>query len=196
MPTDTLTAPGRRPHPQSAAVLDLLHQGVTDTEISNRLQLTRTTVRRIRQAHGLPKQSRQPLTLNQKWELRTQPLTGGHLVWTGERSTGSRTPVLHYKNKVHSAAGIAFRQRTGRDPVGYARAECGLLHCVAPGHVDDTSTRQRDRQALRDLLQMRPAPETCGHGHDQSAHGRRAPDGRSYCRACRLERAGTTTKEA
>jgi len=69
MPADALPAPGRRPHPKTAAVLVLLHQGTTDTEISLLLQLTRTTVRRIRQAHGLPKQSRQPLSLAQKWAL-------------------------------------------------------------------------------------------------------------------------------
>lgn len=95
-------------------------------------------------------------TSHTKPALRTRPKPGGHLEWTGERATGSRTPVLHYKGKVHSAAAIAFRQRTGRDPIGYARAECGLLHCVAPEHIDDTATRLRDRQALRDLLQMRP----------------------------------------
>jgi hypothetical protein len=39
--------------------------------------------------------------------------------WTGSLSTGSRTPILHYRGKVFTAAAIAFRIRTGRDPVGY-----------------------------------------------------------------------------
>ena len=57
----------------------------------------------------------QPLTLVQKWAQRTRALPGGHLVWTGERATGSRTPVLRYKERTFTAAAVAFRLGTGED---------------------------------------------------------------------------------
>jgi hypothetical protein len=183
----------RRPHPKEAAALDLLHQNLSDTEISRRLHMDRTAIRRIRRAHQLPVQPIQPLTLVQKWAQRTRALPGGHLEWSGERATGSRTPVLRYKEQTFTAAAIAFRLGTGSDPQGYVRAECGLAHCVAPGHVLDAATRQRTREALRAQQQMRTPPASCRNGHDLAVHGRHSPDGRVYCQACNLGRKHAAT---
>lgn len=186
--SEQTTGRGRRPHPKEAAALALLHQNLNDHEISRQLSMDRVAIRRIRREHQLPVQPQQPLTLVQKWAQRTRAVEGGHLEWTGERATGSRTPVLRYKDKAHTAAAIAFRLRTGREPQGYVRPECGLAHCVAPGHVFDAADRLQARDALREQQQMRPLPATCKGGHDQSTYGRLTPDGRSYCHGCNLDR--------
>jgi hypothetical protein len=182
------TAPTGRPHPKREQALALIRQGCSDHEVHRRLRMDREAIRRIRRQLAIPTQPLQPLSVEQKWALRARELPGGHMEWTGSLSTGSRTPILHYRGKVFTAAAIAFRIRTGRDPVGHVMPECDLPHCVAPRHLDDAAIRLRDRQALREILQMGPGPSHCGHGHDQDEYGRRSPAGVSYCHRCKLDR--------
>lgn len=182
-------------HPKTDAVQQLIGEGLTNTEIGRILRMERQTVGRIRRELGLPNVPHQPLTLDEKWATFTRPVNGGHLEWTGERQTTSGTPVMRYREHAYTAARIAFRIRHGREPEGYARPECGLPHCVAPAHIDDTTTRLRDREQFRYLLGGRERPETCAHGHNQGQWGRYETDGRSYCHACKRE-AKQTQREA
>lgn len=174
-------------HPKADAVCDLIDEGLTNTAIGQRLHLERQTVGRIRRALGIANVAQQSLTLQEKWAARTRPVEGGHLEWTGERQSTSGTPVMRYREKAYSAARIAFRIKHDREPEGYAKSECGMQHCVAPDHVDDTATRDRDHGALRIVLGMPDRPERCVRGHDQAKHGGVQPDGRAYCRECKAE---------
>lgn len=116
-------------------------------------------------------------TLEAKWQARTVPAAGGHLLWTG-------CSYLRIRGVMYKPARIAFALRTGREPVGYVLPECGLHGCVAPAHVEDQPGRQRIRAALRAVNGMAARPAVCGHGHDQAVHGRYATNGRAYCNTC------------
>ncbi|OEV09350.1 hypothetical protein AN218_23155 [Streptomyces nanshensis] len=163
-------------------------EGLSNGEVHRRTGADRSAIRRIRQQLGIAYVPPKLPPLEEKWEQRTRPVEGGHLEWLGERAKRSGTPVMRYREKSHSPAGIAFRQRTGRDPVGQVRAECDYPHCVAPAHVDDEPGRQRTREQLRYLTGGAERPARCRHGHDQNEHGRYQPDGTAYCEACRRER--------
>lgn len=166
-------------------IVRALRTGQSDTAISRQLRCDRVRVRAIRRSLGLPCVPLQPLTLEQKWATFTKPAEGGHVEWTGERQSASGTPVLRYREKPYSSAAVAFRVRTGRDPVGYVFAECGVRHCVAPAHVEDEPGRARAREQLRLITGRGERPETCVHGHDQAEHGLYESDGRAYCGACK-----------
>lgn len=132
----------------------LLRRGqLSNSGIARTLRVDKHRVGRIRRELGLPNVQPQPLTLEQKWRSKTRPVEGGHLAWTGEHGSTSRTPVLRYKDQCHTAAAIAFRLRTGRAPEGYAYSECGYFHCVSPDHVDDEPGRQLTREQLRYLVE-------------------------------------------
>ncbi|WP_327710064.1 hypothetical protein OG912_16945 [Streptomyces sp. NBC_00464] len=166
----------------------LLRRGqLSNSGIARTLRVDKHRVGRIRRELGLPNVQPQPLTLEQKWRSKTRPVEGGHLAWTGEHGSTSRTPVLRYKDQCHTAAAIAFRLRTGRAPEGYAYSECGYFHCVSPDHVDDEPGRQLTREQLRYLAGGQKRPAECVHGHDQAEHGKYESDGRAYCGQCKTE---------
>lgn len=172
-------------HPKADQICDLIDEGLTNTTIGQRLHLERQTVGRIRRALGIANVARQPLTLEQKWANFTRPLEGGHLEWVGERQSASGTPVIRYREQAYTAARVAFRIRHGRDPEGYTKSECGMQHCVAPDHVDDTATRDRDRRTLAVVVGRRTRVERCVAGHDLEVHGRYGSKGDRYCRECK-----------
>lgn len=170
-------------------IIAKLREGLSNMEISRQLRCDKHRVGAIRREIGLPNVAPQPLTVEQKWRTNTRPLDGGHLEWTGSRQTHSRTPVMRYRDKAYTAAALAFQVKHGRPPVGYAYADCGVRHCVAPDHVEDQEGRARLREQLRYLTGGQQPPATCrGAGHDQAVHGRLSPDGVQYCHACHLER--------
>ncbi|WP_079153810.1 hypothetical protein [Streptomyces malaysiensis] len=169
-------------------IIELLHQGLSNTAVSRRLRCDRHRVGDIRRELRLANVPPQLLTLEEKWAANTRPVEGGHLEWTGERQSTSGTPVLRYWPKTYSPAGIAFRIKHGREPKGYTYADCGYQHCVAPDHVDDEPGRARTREQLRYLNGGRERKERCIHDHDQAEHGRYETDGRAYCEACKRER--------
>lgn len=171
-----------------ADVAELLRQGLSNAEIARRLNVDRHAVGNARRALGLPNVPLQPLSLEQKWESHTRPVEGGHLEWTGETNSVSGTPIMRYRGKGYTAARIAFRIQHGREPEGYAYADCGLQHCVAPRHVGDETTRLQTREQLRYLTGGTERPAHCRHGHDQAKHGKYEPDGVAYCGACKRER--------
>lgn len=179
----TITRRGTRLHPKDAEIRELLHQGSSEA-IARQLKVDRGAVRRIRGLVGVPSPDPQPLSLEEKWQERTREVEVGHLEWTGERVGPSRTPVMRYRGKSYTAAAIAFRQRTGRDPVGQVKAECDMRQCVAPAHVEDEPGRTRLREQLRLLLGKGERPKSCRRGHDQAEHGRLLPGGVAYCSLC------------
>lgn len=168
-------------------ILALLAEGHSNRRIARELRCDKNRVARIRAEYDLPAHvpTRQARTLEQKWAALTRPLDGGHLEWLGQRGASSNTPVMKYKDRTYSAAGIAFRQRTGREPVGQVYAECGVTHCIAPAHVDDQPGRLRTREQLRYIKGFRARKPVCVHGHDQAVWGRYEPDGDAYCDACK-----------
>jgi hypothetical protein len=131
------------PHPKADAVRELIAAGLTNTAIGRQLHMERQTVGQIRRELGLPDVPRQPLTVEEKWRQRTRELPGGHLEWTGDRSTGpSHTPVLRHSGATYTASRIAFRIQHGTDPSGHAKPDCGHPQCIAPAHQYDTANRQ------------------------------------------------------
>lgn len=178
-----------RPHPREAEIRALLPDHSNDT-IARQLGVDRAAVRRIRAEAGLPAfvPAEQRRTLEEKWASHTRPADGGHLEWTGERQATSGTPVMRYKDVYYSPAAIAFRIRHSRDADGYAIADCGMRHCVAPDHVEDEAGRTRNREQLRFLMGGRERKPVCAHGHAQAEHGRYGPDGTAYCEACKAVR--------
>lgn len=166
-------------------IVALIQQGKSNSSISRELHCDKGRAARIRRELGLPNAALQPLTLEEKWAARTRPLKGGHLEWLGEHVGSAGTPVMRYREKSYTAAAIAFRIRTGRDPQGYAIAECGHRHCVAPDHVEDEPGRARAREQLRYLKGGQKRAERCRRGHDQAVHGRYTPTGVAYCRVCK-----------
>lgn len=166
-----------------ADIIAMLHTGASNIRISGDLRCDKQRVARIRGEIGLPTYLpvTQTRTIEQKWALFVRPVDGGHLEWAGERATSSRTPLLRYRDRQHSAAGVAFRIKHGHPPEGYVIADCGVQHCVAPDHVNDEAGRLAAREKLR-ITERKPF---CLHGHDQSEHGRYEPDGTAYCEACK-----------
>ncbi|MCM1964863.1 hypothetical protein [Streptomyces sp. G1] len=175
------------PHPKLNAITALLGDGLSNAAIARELGCDRHAVGDIRRALALPNVPRQPLTLEQKWATFTRELPGGHVEWTGERQKTSGTPLLRHREQAYTAARVAFRIGNGREPQGYTYADCGLKHCVAPGHVEDEPMRIRAREQLR-YLGGGPEHKThCAHGHDLSTHVRYEPDGVAYCSACKSD---------
>ncbi|WP_189984567.1 hypothetical protein [Streptomyces capoamus] len=167
-----------------------LRAGHPVNQIAADLHVDRARVRAIRNELGLPAHVRaiETVTIEDRWREYAKPLPGGHMDWTGERNATSNRPLLSHGYRHHSAAGIAFRIRTGRDPVGQVRADCGMQHCVAPDHVEDAPGRRRNREQLRYISGGRALQERCRNDHDQAEHGRVAADGRAYCNACKRAR--------
>lgn len=175
---------GKRTHPKDTQIRELLREGLSNSAIVRELHVDKAAVRRIREDMGVPGFAQQPLSLEEKWATFTEPIEGGHLGWTGSRGTRSGTPLLRYREKTYTAGAIAFRQRTGHDPVGQVRAECDVQQCIAPAHVEDEPGRKHLREQLRYLLGKGERPSHCRRGHDQAEHGRYLRDGVAYCEAC------------
>ncbi|WP_241539676.1 helix-turn-helix domain-containing protein [Streptomyces sp. M41(2017)] len=192
----TITRNGTRPHPQHAAILRLLEQRKSTAAVARELGVDRAAVRRIRREAGLPTVPMQPLTLEEAWATHTKPVDGGHIEWTGSRASGSGTPVMRYKDAVYTAAAIAFRQHTGRDPVGHAKAECGMAQCVEPSHIEDEPGRAHIREQLRNVLGKGARQPFCRRDHDQAVHGRYGPNGTAYCQACQDVKRGRVPEPA
>lgn len=179
--------PKPRTHPRDTEIRALLAEH-SSSAIARMLGVDRAAVRRIRSEAGIPYVPvEQARTLEEKWASHTRPASDGHVEWTGERQSTSGTPVMRYKEANYSPAAVAFRIKHGRDAEGYAIADCGLKHCVAPDHVDDEAGRRRIREQLRYLTGGRERKPFCVHGHDQAVHGRYETDGRAYCEACKVE---------
>ncbi|MEV0525996.1 hypothetical protein AB0I66_21405 [Streptomyces sp. NPDC050439] len=132
-----------------ADVAELLRAGLSDRAIGRELNVDATvTVRATRQALGLPpaRPGRKPAaTPEDLFWRRTQPVGGGHFIWTGYRTTSrsGSVPTLRHGGRVHTAYRIAFRLKHGREPEGHVTVTCDRDGCVAPGHTEDRRIRER-----------------------------------------------------
>ncbi|WP_406501543.1 hypothetical protein OHA04_27390 [Streptomyces sp. NBC_01590] len=180
-------------HPRDAEIRARLRHHSSNA-IADQLHVDRAAVRRIRDLAGIPFVPPKFATADEKWTTLLRPVDGGHVEWLGQRSGRSGTPVMRFREKSVSPAGIAFKQRTGRNPVGQVRAECEFRHCMAPDHIDDEPGRLRERGQLR-AIKGNPAPSgTCPHGHDQAEHVKYEPDGTAYCGVCNREQRRARTR--
>ncbi|MEU8989995.1 hypothetical protein AB0C98_26790 [Streptomyces sp. NPDC048558] len=121
-----------------------------------------------------------PAGLAGAFAARTRAAEDGHREWTGKPAKGGGR--FRHRGRDYTAYQAAFILRTGRDPVGSVRPSCDRPRCCALAHVDDQSTRQRDRAALADIKGMEHRPWTCGH--DQAIQARYRADGKRYCSEC------------
>jgi hypothetical protein len=177
------------PNATRADIIAMLREGHSNSRIMRELHCDKQRVRRLRAELDLPQYVpvEQTRTIEEKWALFTKPVDGGHTEWTGTRGTSSGTPVLSYKDQLHTAAAVAFKIHNGREPHGYVLPACGMRHCVTPDHVNDEAGRQRDRRQVRTDRGFGDRPATCVRGHDQAECGRLEPDGTAYCETCKAE---------
>ncbi|MFC9681325.1 helix-turn-helix domain-containing protein [Streptomyces sp. NPDC056948] len=170
-----------------AAIVAMLRDGHSNSQIARELRCDKGRVRRIRTELDLPTfvPAEQTRTIEDKWRLFARAVDGGHMEWTGERVGAAGSPVMRYKDSYCSPSAIAFELRHGRPPQGYAIADCGRKRCIAPDHVEDEAGRLAKRQEIRRANGLDSRPETCQRGHDQTEHGRLEQDGRPYCAACK-----------
>lgn len=176
-------------HATREQILAALQQGHPTGRIARELRCDKGRVRRIRDEEGLPvyvRGSEEP-TIEDRWRKHAVPTADGHMDWTGERHPSGR-PLISHQYRHRSAAAVAFKIRTGRDPIGQALADCGVKHCIAPDHVEDLPGRRRNREQLRYLQGRQALQETCQNGHDQQEHARINSDGIAYCHPCKRAR--------
>lgn len=125
----------------------LLHQGLSDRAILQRIRVDHRTVARARTELGLPKarpgRTAAP-SLEAAFRARTQPVAGGHLLWLGHRDKNGAL-TLRFGGRNMTAQRIAFRIRTGREAKGNALSDCGYEGCVEPAHVQDAPEREQAR---------------------------------------------------
>lgn len=113
-----------------------------DRLVAERSGLPLRAVTRLRLELGLPpvpdpqRGQREPRTLQQRFERRTQPGEDGHLLWTGNPGV-----QLADRKSVFGTV-LAFQLGYGRAPQGIVRATCGTDRCVAWQHLTDHPMRE------------------------------------------------------
>ncbi|WP_406014355.1 hypothetical protein OG520_22290 [Streptomyces sp. NBC_00984] len=172
-------------------LIALLESGATNRAIAAELGLDKTTPARYRRLLGigpatLPPPRRCTLTIDEKWATFARPAEDGHMQWTGRLASGV-TPVMTHQSRTIMARPVAYRIRTGRDPVGYVKPGCGAAWCVAPEHQEDEQDRTRERAELGTILGRRTSITECARGHAVAGHRRYLPNGRAYCGTCQDE---------
>lgn len=182
---------GNYRHPKHDAIAAALGSDGerTNKDIATELHVDRRAVARVRAILDLPVRTREtPMTAKLDAQS-TEPDADGHVFWTG-RTTRFGTPQIRHCGSVFPAAAVAFQRRTGRPPVGTCRADCGVQHCIADGHVVDDLERRDLRGQERALWGLDPVPwDECPHGHPWATAGRFEPDLTPYCRDCNTARA-------
>lgn len=125
----------------------LLRAGYGDRTIARRLGVTPGSVTRARTQLQLPKVRgglKAAGSLEDFYWRRTRPVDGGHIEWTGNRN-GKGVPIIHWQRTSHSALRVAYKIRTGREPIGYAHVTCTHPGCVAPNCIADSAIVPRKR---------------------------------------------------
>lgn len=178
---------------ERAQAAELLNTGKSDRAIAAAVGIDRATVARMRRALDVPPAprpappNRTTTSVEEKWRtFVTAADERGHLTWTGRLADGA-TPVMSYAGRTITARPVAYRMRTGRDPVGYVRPGCGQSGCVAPEHQEDEKDRMRERSELGVMLGRRSRVTECRRGHQVATHRRYLADGSAYCGACNKE---------
>lgn len=181
--------PGSYRHPKHDEIAELVRDGWTDTAVAAHLGVHNRAVTRVRDILGLAHHTLST-TKEEKVARASVPEDGGHTRWTGRRAN-NRVPVIRQFKVQIPASHVAFEQRTGRQPVGIVKAECGREHCLTPAHVSDELERRNVRGQERAMYGLDPQPwDTCPKGiHGWSLHGRFQPDLTPYCKGCNSDRA-------
>lgn len=132
-------------------IAHLLAQGLANHRIAQEVHTSPARVQAAREALGIPNLaygSQGAASVDELFKARTEPLPGGHLKWKG----AAGALKLRWRGRNYSAAAVAFRIRTDRDPVGRTRNSCGTHLCVAPAHVSDQAERDRDNALFNALI--------------------------------------------
>jgi hypothetical protein len=139
-----------------ARLIGLLEAGATNRAAADALGIDKETPARYRAALGIApapravQSHRTTITVEQAWRRNVQPLDGGHMRWVGPLNSAG-VPTFSYRTRATSARVVAFRIRTGRNPVGYVKAQCDTPGCVAPQCVDDRPGRAHAAELLAEL---------------------------------------------
>ncbi|MFH8792251.1 hypothetical protein [Streptomyces sp. NPDC017941] len=105
-----------------------------------------TLNKQARRDPSVPRRSRpRAATVEESFQLHTEPIDGGHLRWTGYISHGH--PTVCHRGSTYSAYRVSFRLHQGREPVGRATPTCGVEGCLAGGHLADRPMREANRRA-------------------------------------------------
>jgi hypothetical protein len=132
-----------------ADVVDMLRANHSQAHIMRTLGVCYATVKTARDSLGMPSPGagRRPLQdpAAAFW-ARTERVDGGHMRWTGARSTGGGT-VIGLNGQYVSGARVGFTLGHGREPIGRVTAGCGYTGCVTPDHLTDQVIRQERRAA-------------------------------------------------
>ena len=134
-----------------ADIAAMLRDGIPQIRIARELRVDPATVRRTREALGLPAPVRghtpTHATVADAFHAHTQPLEDGHLAWTGYRE--GALPMLFHGAQRIPAPRIAFALHHGRDPEGRITRACGVDGCVAGPCLLDQPMRQARQRADR-----------------------------------------------
>lgn len=131
-------------------IAELLRAGVPQSHISRRLRCAPVTVQRTREALGIPSpgygRPNVHTSVEDAYRSNTEATGGGHLRWTGYTDTDG-LPRLNFRQQRLSVGRIAFRLHHGREPRGRIYPGCGMAHCVAGTHLQDSEIREANRRA-------------------------------------------------
>lgn len=125
-------------------VAKLLKQGLSDRAIMRQLRCGGSTVVQTRKALGITRKPREGSghktapSVEDAFRARIEAAGDGHFIWAGYVENGlPRFSHGGRGGRRYLAPRVAFRVRTGRDPVGKVAPTCGRSDCVAPEHVDE-----------------------------------------------------------
>ncbi|MGW4759610.1 hypothetical protein [Streptomyces chartreusis] len=139
----------------------MLRAGASLNRIYAELRLGRNRIVELRRLHGIPVSEYQHishitrLTVDEAFARHTQPtLVGGHLLWTGPRS--SRGIQLSASGRRYNPRAISFRKYYGRDPDGRIerKTTCDQRLCIAGAHLTDRRSRQPHAHAEQAIDQI------------------------------------------
>lgn len=129
-----------------ARELDAAGARPSNAEVSRRLGVHRSRVRRVRTALNIPPA---PVGRAVTYATRADAMAvhlvrdGEHLAWTGTVNTRTGTPMINWNSTVMPVGRALFEEHYGRPPEGNLRVTCGVRHCVEPTHLADRRIRAK-----------------------------------------------------
>ncbi|MFG2679224.1 hypothetical protein [Streptomyces sp. NPDC048392] len=123
-------------------VIGMLLAGRMYKEIRRETRFSPNEIARLRRELNIPVPSREPtgLTIDEALARYAIPATSGdHRVWRGPMR--GRTMTLLAEGRRFNVRYVLFERAHGRPPVGYVVSNCGLVPCIAGGHLTDAVMR-------------------------------------------------------
>lgn len=182
-------------HPNHDRIVAMVLEGKSNHGIHAELGGCRKAIARIRREVGVDTFSR-TVPVAEQLKAKVAPADAdGHQLWTGALTSGG-VPRMRVDKADVPVSHVIFEQRTGRQPVGQVRPDCGVKGCVAPGHLLDDTERRAVRMMTRVMLDM-PGPwsECRRCGGDWDTFGRVDDKLRLYCTRCTADRAQRNRKK-